>query len=78
MTVTFYRGSEKLLSKESSFVGKFKGLRGSGLIYIDYYLPTELPVNEQLKATVEIKGNLEEFITKYDVSEIQISKGSDL
>lgn len=78
LTIRFYRDSEEILSKQSSFVGGFKGLRGNGLMYIDYHLPTELPVNEQLKATVEIKGNLEEFITKFGDSEIQISKGSDL
>lgn len=78
LTITFYRDSEKILSKESSFVGGFKGLRGNGLIYINYYLPEELPIAEQLKATIEIKGNLEEFITQHGSSEIQVSKGSDL
>ncbi|MDH3346192.1 MAG: hypothetical protein OEL75_03310 [Kiritimatiellaceae bacterium] len=78
LTITFYRDSEKILSKDSSFVGGFKGLRGSGLTYINYYLPEELPIDEQLKVIIEIKGNLEKFNNQYGSAEIQISKGSDL
>ena len=77
-TVKFNDKSKQLLLKETTFVGAFKGLCGNGLSYIKYSLPEELPINKELNLTIEIKGNLEDFVTKYGTSRVVIRKGSDL
>ena len=52
--------------------------RGSGLTFIRYSLPEDLPINKNLNAKIEITGNIDDFINKYGDAKIIIKKGSDL
>ncbi len=78
MSISFYDNESVLFSKTSSYVGGFKGSRGSGLTFIRYSLPEDLPINRKLNAEVEIIGNIDGFMNKYGDAKIIIKKGSDL
>ena len=78
MSISFYDNELVLFSKTSSYVGGFKGSRGSGLTFIRYSLPEDLPINRKLNAEVEIIGNIDGFMNKYGDAKIIIKKGSDL
>ena len=78
MSVSFYDSETALLSKTSSYAGGFKGSRGSGLTFIRYSLPEDLPLNRKLNAEIEIVGNIDDFMNKYGEAQIIIKKGSDL
>ncbi len=78
MSISFYDNELVLFSKTSSSVGGFKGSRGSGLTFIRYSLPEDLPINRKLNAEVEIIGNIDGFMNKYGDAKIIIKKGSDL
>ena len=78
MSISFYDNESVLFSKTSSYVGGFKGSRGSGLTFIRYSLPEDLPINRKLNAEVEIIGNIDGFMKKYGDAKIIIKKGSDL
>jgi len=54
------------------------GMEESGLTFISYNVPQTLPVNENLFATITIKGDMKAFIEKYGVTKVAIRKGSDL
>ncbi len=53
-------------------------MQGSGLTFIRYSLPEDLPINRKLNAKIEIMGNIEEFVNKYGDAKIIIKKGADL
>ncbi len=78
MSVSFYDNETVLFTKTSSYAGGFKGSRGSGLTFIRYSLPEDLPINRKLNAEIKIKGNIDDFMNKYGESQIIIKKGSDL
>ena len=78
MSVSFFENETVLLSKTTSYAGGFKGSQGSGLTFIRYSLPEDLPVNRKLNAEIEITGNIDGFMNKYGDAEIIIKKGSDL
>jgi hypothetical protein len=78
MSVSFYDSETALFSKTSSYAGGFKGSRGSGLTFIRYSLPEDLPLNRKLNAEIEIVGNIDDFMNKYGEAKIIIKKGSDL
>ncbi len=78
MSVSFYDSETLLFSKISSYVGGFKGSQGSGLTFIRYSLPEDLPINRKLNAEIEITGNINDFMSKYGDAQIVIKKGSDL
>ncbi len=78
MSVSFYDSETVLFSKTTSYAGGFKGLRGSGLTFIRYSLPEDLPVNRKLSAKIEIMGNIDDFMNKYGDAKIIFKKGSDL
>ena len=78
MSVSFYDSESVLFSKTTSHAGGFKGSRGSGLTFIRYSLPEDLPVNRKLNAGIKIKGNIDDFMNKYGDAKLIIKKGSDL
>jgi len=78
MSVSFYDSETVLFTKTSSYADGFKGSRGSGLTFIRYSLPKNLPINRKLNAEIEITGNIEDFMNKYGDAQIIIKKGSDL
>ncbi len=78
MSVAFYVSDRVLFSKTASQAGSFKGLQGSGLTFIRYSLPEDLPINRMLNAKIDINGNIDGFMNKYGDAELIISKGSDL
>jgi len=78
MSVSFYDNETVLFSKTSSYAGGFKGSRGSGLTFIRYSLPEDLPINKKLRAKIVIMGNIDDFMKKYGDAKIIIKKGSDL
>lgn len=78
MSVSFYDSETVLFSKTSSYAGGFKGSKGSGLTFIRYSLPEDLPINRKLNAEIEIMGNIDDFMNKYGDTQIIIKKGSDL
>lgn len=78
LTAIFQDGQKELLSKETTYVGGFSGLRGNGLTYIRYSLPDNLPINQKLNVKITVNGNIEKFINQYGDSKIIIKKGSDL
>lgn len=78
MSVSFYDNKTVLFSKTSTYAGGFKGSRGSGLTFIRYSLPEDLPINRKLNADIKITGNIDDFINKYGDAQIIIKKGSDL
>ena len=78
MSVSFYDSETVLFSKTSTYAGGFKGSRGSGLTFIRYSLPEDLPVNRKLNAGIKIKGNIDDFMNKYGDAKLIIKKGSDL
>ena len=78
MSVSFYDSETVLFTKTSSYAGGFKGSRGSGLTFIRYSLPEDLPINRKLNAGIEITGNIDNFMNKYGGAEVIIKKGSDL
>ncbi len=78
MSISFYDNELVLFSKTSSYAGGFKGSRGSGLTFIRYSLPGDLPINRKLNAEIKITGNIDDFMNKYGEAKIIIKKGSDL
>ncbi len=78
LTAIFQDGKKQLLSKKTTYVSRFKGLRGNGFIYIRYSLPDDLPINQRLNVKITVNGDIEKFINKYGDSRIIIKKGSDL
>ncbi|MHC4269752.1 MAG: hypothetical protein ACYSWS_11900 [Planctomycetota bacterium] len=78
MSVSFYDSEAVLFSKTTSYAGTFKGLQGSGLTFIRYSLPEDLPINRKLNAKIKIMGNIDDFMNKYGDAKIIIKKGSDL
>jgi len=78
ITVIFYDQGKILFSKASSNVGIFKGLNGSGLIYLRYSIPEDLPINKKVRTKIVMTGNIDDFINKYGDGKIVIKKGSDL
>jgi len=78
MSVSFYDRESILYSKTSSFAGSFKGPQGSGLTFIRYSLPEDLPINISLHAKIEIIGNIDNFMNKYGDAKIIIKKGSGI
>ncbi len=76
--VSFYDSETVLFSKSTSYASVFKGMQGSGLTFIRYSLPEDLPINRKLNAKIEIMGNIEEFVNKYGDAKIIIKKGGDL
>jgi hypothetical protein len=78
ISVSFYDSETVLFSKTSSYVGCFNGSQGSGLTFIRYSLPEELPINRKLNAKIEIMGNIDDFMNEYGDAKIIIKKGSDL
>ncbi|MBI4651645.1 hypothetical protein HY745_10250 [Candidatus Desantisbacteria bacterium] len=78
LTVSIYNETNKIFSKTTSYVGAFKGLRGSGLTYLSYSLPEDLPINKELKVKIEITGNIENFINQYGSAKLIIKKSSDI
>ncbi len=78
MSVAFYVSDRVMFSKTASQAGSFKGLQGSGLTFIRYSLPEDLPINRMLNAKIDINGNIDGFMNKYGDAQIIIKKGSDL
>ncbi len=75
---SFFENETVLFSKTTSYAGGFKGSKGSGLTFIRYSLPEDLPVNRKLNAEIEITGSIDNFMNKYGGAEVIIKKGSDL
>ncbi len=78
MSIYFYLSNQEIFTKSSEFIGAFKGRNGSGLSYIRYSLPDDLPLGQTLQARLVISGDIKEFINKYGSAKIIIKKGSDL
>ena len=78
MSASFCDNETILFSKTASYAAGFKGLRGSGLTFIRYSLPEDLPISRKLNAKIEITGNIDNFMNKYGDAQIIIKKGSDL
>ncbi len=70
-------GKKVLFSKKSSKSWPYWGQKKSGLIFISYHVPQELPVNTELFATLIVKGDVASFINKYGPTRLSIRKGSD-
>ena len=62
------------MEKGSPYWGKNK----SGLIFINYRVPDDLPPRTKLNATIKINGNIKEFINHYGTTTLSIRKASDV
>ncbi len=70
-------GEKILFSQRSNKGWSYWGENNSGINYISYKVPQELPVNAKLFATVKVKGDISSFIKKYGPTRLSIRKGSD-
>ncbi len=71
-------GGKDILTQTSQKGLPYWGREKSGLIFIFYSVPRDLPANKQLTATIIVKGDIETFIKKYGATQIVIRKGSDV
>lgn len=78
ISVEIYRNSELFFSKKTVYVSAFLGLRGRGLTYLQYSVPDNVPISQELNVTVNVIGNIKDFLKKYGNAKIIIKKGSDL
>ena len=72
------KGDKIIFTQKSRKYGAYWGLENSGLTFISYKVPLELPINTKLTATIKINGDIAAFINKYGATRINIRKGSDL
>jgi hypothetical protein len=54
------------------------GMKNSGLMFISYNVPQDLPVGKKLSAVVTVHGDIAALIKKYGPTQLVIRKGSDL
>ena len=78
ISVKFYKNSDLIFSKSNNYVGAFLGLRGKGLTYLQYSVPDNVPISQELNVTINVIGNIKDFLKKYGDAKIIIRKGSDL
>ena len=67
-----------LYSYNSERGSPFWGRDKSGLTFIRYRVPDDLPIRTKLNAIVRINGDIKEFINHYGAITLSIRKGSDL
>lgn len=78
VSFTIEKDGKSILSKSSKQNSYYWGKTTSGIIFIRYKVPDEVPINSHLKATVLIDGNIKRFLDKYGETKLVIKKGSDL
>jgi len=71
-------GQKEIFNKKSNKGWPYWGQKNSGLTFISYQVPDELPVNTKVFATIKVKGNITSFTKKYGSTRLSIRKGSDL
>jgi hypothetical protein len=54
------------------------GMKNSGLMFLSYNVPQDLPVGVKLSAAVTLHGDIAALINKYGPTQLVIRKGSDL
>lgn len=70
-------GEKIIFSQKSNKGWPYWGQKDSGLTFISYHVPQDLPVNTELFAALIIKGDTASFINKYGPARLSIRKGSD-
>ena len=63
--------------RSSSRISSFDGISEDGLSFITYSVPDDVPVLEQVVATITLKGDIRHFLDQYGNAQLIIRKASD-